>query len=943
MNRRYTVLFALVASFLVVSHVPVAAASTSLAVGSSHTTASDFNNATLLDGVTVDGSGTSGHVDFTGPTTIESFEDGTTGYGGSTGSFSTSTSYVQDGSYSIYGSGSGVAAISDTSKTQSLDTTYQGYVRPESGTTGAGYVTMTQDEDSTPGGYLIWLDPDDFFGIFYMDGSGTVNKLGDDPLSVSTDTTYEMEWEVTSGGTVQARLLDMSGNEIASVSVSDSRYTSGGLAARVYKGSGYFDDVHTAGSSSVTYISAPHDVDGAKEAFVDLSLSNTEATVTIQGDTGSGWTNVTSSTYTTSGNKSLALSGTYSSYRVRVDFSPTGSSPSGTIDDEGILFDPAAPSADGGSATPSGGTSTNNEDVTLSVPVSDADLGTAQGDSVTVDFYVDGSQVDSTTITSNQTVSTTATGLADGDHTWHVETTDEYGLTSSSSTFSFEVNHYAAVPDNANATPTDGAQNTTREVTFSVPVNDTDFAETSGDEVQATFYLDDSQFATKNITENGTVSASTTISEGGPHSWHVEFVDEYGNTNETDADPSTTGTQAFSFQVPADLQIYNESRPTQLVDTANVTLRYYFEEGGEDEIYTRTASNGSINMTGLPADRPFVVVADAENYTSRRIFVPSLYDTQSIYLLPSDADASDVVFSIEDYTGSYPQDVSVLEVERALTRDYDGDGVNETEWQVVLGDYFGANGEFSGTLETGERYRLRIRNTETGETRTLGSFTPLSSQGHTVTVSPEGGIEDITLGVTVSYAPGIEGLPALNDTALSVEVDNRSTTLSSWNVTVVHVNESSGVNTTLAQRSSTNPGGGVESFTLNLSDLTGRVVVETAWTTDGGVSDSMSRSYRIQDVYSEYQDGGLLALLTDGLAGLIPAEDWGAFSTMLAILLTVVFTGVASYYTGASGELAGGIAIACLAAWATIGFISYNFVYAGVITWVGLATLRRGI
>ena len=73
MKRRYTVLFALVATYLVVSVAPIAgAASGDLVVASEHTTTSDFNNATTLQDVTVE----NGAVTFGGEQTLEGFEDG---------------------------------------------------------------------------------------------------------------------------------------------------------------------------------------------------------------------------------------------------------------------------------------------------------------------------------------------------------------------------------------------------------------------------------------------------------------------------------------------------------------------------------------------------------------------------------------------------------------------------------------------------------------------------------------------------------------------------------------------------------------------------------------------------------------------------------------------------------------------------------------------------
>lgn len=94
-----------------------------------------------------------------------------------------------------------------------------------------------------------------------------------------------------------------------------------------------------------------------------------------------------------------------------------------------------APSVDNSSASPDGGVSMATP--TLSINVSDPDFD--PGDEVTVEWYVDGNLEDSDMITSNQTVDHTTNELAGGDHTWHVEVTDAYGNTATSSTFDVNV------------------------------------------------------------------------------------------------------------------------------------------------------------------------------------------------------------------------------------------------------------------------------------------------------------------------------------------------------------------------------------------------------------------------------------------------------------------------------------------------------------------------
>lgn len=97
-------------------------------------------------------------------------------------------------------------------------------------------------------------------------------------------------------------------------------------------------------------------------------------------------------------------------------------------------FTPRAPTFS--NASPTGGTSTPPNQV--SVDVSDGDF--PRGDSVTVTIDVDGSQVHSETITSNQTVtaSVPASAKTGGQHSWSVEASDSYGETATDS-YSYSV------------------------------------------------------------------------------------------------------------------------------------------------------------------------------------------------------------------------------------------------------------------------------------------------------------------------------------------------------------------------------------------------------------------------------------------------------------------------------------------------------------------------
>lgn len=382
--------------------------------------------------------------------------------------------------------------------------------------------------------------------------------------------------------------------------------------------------------------------------------------------------------------------------------------------DDVVLLKPSTPTL--GSASPTGGQTFNDEHVETSIQVNDSDFATDAGDEIKVDFYLDGSQFSSKNITQNGTVTFNASNLGNGSHSWHVETTDAYGSTNTSSTYSFEVVHHPPDFDNANATPRDGYKTSNREVTLSVPINDSDFAETSGDTLTVNISMDGNVLKSQQITSNGTVSTTVTVSTGGEHTWHAKATDEYNQTTVTDSDTTDSDADPFTFQAPSELRVYNESNPQQKIDSVTVKLRFYGQSGDTDFVVERDTNNGTINMTELPADQEFVVIARAPNYYNRRIYVPSLYQQEQIYLLNQSKKAVYNVFQLRDQSGNYPTGDTRIVVKRAINAS--GDGL---EWTTITGDYFGATNEHPTNLRFEERYRIIVANTD-GDRRVIGAY-----------------------------------------------------------------------------------------------------------------------------------------------------------------------------------------------------------------------------
>jgi hypothetical protein len=215
------------------------------------------------------------------------------------------------------------------------------------------------------------------------------------------------------------------------------------------------------------------------------------------------------------------------------------------------------------------------------------------------------------------------------------------------------------------------------------------------------------------------------------------------------SDATDTGTATFELPsgqreirietTPAELEVRNELKPNELID-GNATLRArLFSQN--DTVIEREVTNGTVSLAGVPLDEPLVVTLKAENdeYVYRRILLESAIQSSEIYLLPTDTNttAAEVRFQVRDDTGRFDSSDTRFYVEKAITRDYDNDGTNETRYQVISGDRIGASAEFPTVLVDSERYRLRVEN-DAGEQRVLGSYTV---QGASVEPIPIGSVE----------------------------------------------------------------------------------------------------------------------------------------------------------------------------------------------------------
>ena len=168
---------------------------------------------------------------------------------------------------------------------------------------------------------------------------------------------------------------------------------------------------------------------------------------------------------------------------------------------------------------------------------------------------------------------------------------------------------------------------------------------------------------------------------------------------------------AFDADLRSTLFIRDEQNPEQLVtDETNITL----ESLDGDGVYTTTVSDGTADLAGLEAE-PLIVRAGPDGWGKRSLVVSDTSSTRTVYVLNTSAATSNIRFELEDQTGRFDADETILRIQRPIQRDGD------TTFETVLSDRFGATKSLSVTLETGQNYRLVVEN-DAGEIRTLGSY-----------------------------------------------------------------------------------------------------------------------------------------------------------------------------------------------------------------------------
>lgn len=445
---------------------------------------------------------------------------------------------------------------------------------------------------------------------------------------------------------------------------------------------------------------------------------------------------------------------------------------------------------------------------------------------------------------------------------------------------------------------------------LTVSVDDLDFPD---DTVTATFFLDGTQVGTDSRSSSGELNTSISKPSGGTHNYTVVLEDEYGQTT----------TETYEFGSPATLEIRQETNPSELIDDRQVNLTIY----ASDQIITRNVSDGTMNLSGLPAGETLVIQARANGYVERRVTIDRLSESEEVYLLNASEATALVAFELRDFTGNYPTDDTVLRVQRSING----------QWDTVLADGFDANGEVTGTLETDIRYRLVVENTETGDRRVAGTITPVADGRFIVEVTGVGIINILRPDPIVTHSPGADSLPAVDTASSSVTVDEGTTTLS-WFETTWYLEYANGTRQMIDSTNQSDPTRVSED--LNLSGRAGAtIVVETEWRVESGKTGTTTKRYRIRQAYQT--DNSLLDAL-GSVSGLLPAQNVTSFELLVALFATIGLTASVGQRLVLSSVQTGIVALAMLSAWSVIGWVSYEVLFlAGVAFITGIAVRRR--
>ena len=269
----------------------------------------------------------------------------------------------------------------------------------------------------------------------------------------------------------------------------------------------------------------------------------------------------------------------------------------------------------------------------------------------------------------------------------------------------------AAEPTITNPQPEDGEKFTTRTVVFNATVDDSDFS--SGETVDVFFYIDNNLEYQETISSKTNVSYTHTFSSGGDHGYYILAEDTNGRV---------AGTSTRTISIPGTLRIENATNPNTLI-TNTTEVEFY----GENEVYTKNTSDGTLNLTGLP-EQDYVLESDVDGtkYYDGTQYILNPFDNATVYHLNTNTSTVQSRFTIRDQTGVFKSG-TVVQVQRYIETS------GRLLYTTVTADRVGNEG-FTTRLEAGQRYRIRIIDEERENFQVVGPYRADVSE--TVTLEP---------------------------------------------------------------------------------------------------------------------------------------------------------------------------------------------------------------
>lgn len=413
MRRVHIVAFAIFAAVLMVS-APPAAAATANAIASQHTTDTDFANATAPNWE-IEGSGESASISLEERIEYNVVDD--SGDGSTDGDIGLVADTISDSVRDSEWKTVPTSSMTVDRLTVNIVNTFGGEV------VNVDIYAIQEEPDATRvEGVKIKDDWDPGTGT----GVKTINL--DSSFDVDAGETWTIAFTMNDDNDGVADGIEIGVDE--SLTGWTDADTSG-------DGGGDLSLIRTDKTSG-SYVSANHSAENVTQAAVDVTLNNADATLSVEEYSGGSWSTVASTTVSASGNHTLDIStATATPLRTKVDVSSTGANTDATIHDESILFDPVAPAAS--LSSPADGTTLDDSTVTLEADINDPDFALAQGDTVTAEFFVDGTSVGTDTLSSNGTASVQHEETIGGSHDWYVVATDSGGETVQTANRSFTV------------------------------------------------------------------------------------------------------------------------------------------------------------------------------------------------------------------------------------------------------------------------------------------------------------------------------------------------------------------------------------------------------------------------------------------------------------------------------------------------------------------------